>query len=74
MPNYLESICPLSLSFLLDGYGEWKVQSRESRTAWQPDSPELCCDVPAMGMLRPARQRPEPGEADVSDAEFTCAE
>jgi len=53
---------------LLDGYEEWKVQSRESHTAWQPDSPELCCDVLAMGTLRPARQRPDPGETDTSDS------
>lgn len=72
MPNYLESIYPLSLSFLLDGYEEWKVRSRELHIAWQPDLPGPCCDVPAMDTLRPADRDGTQERQMLVTAQYTC--
>lgn len=70
LPSYLESIYPRSLSSLLGGCEEWKVQNRESRRAWRLDSPGQCCDVLAGGRQRPATQHPREG-ADANNRS-TC--
>lgn len=70
LPSYLESIYPQSLSSLLGGCEEWKVQNRESRTAWRLDSPGQCCDVLAGGRQTPATQHPREG-ADANN-QSTC--
>lgn len=70
MPSYLESIYPRSLSSLLGGCEEWRVQNRESRRAWRLGSPGRCCDVLAGGRQRPATQHPREG-ADANNRN-TC--
>lgn len=70
MPNYLESICPQSLSFLLGGCEEWKVRSRGSRTAWQLGSPRPCCGAQARGTRTPARHTQPPERQRLVTAEY----
>lgn len=70
MPNYLESICLQSLSFLLGGCEEWKVRSRGSRTAWQLGSPRPCCGAQARGTRTPAKHTQPPERQRLVTAEY----